>query len=125
MYVWMGARTARRGTREEQAAKRLVALRLLKKSEMTQAQIADILGVARGTVAGWSGVSRKRGGKALVLKKRGRNMGQGKILKPGEERIIIGIIRDKNPQQLHLPFYLWSVGAVMVLIEQKCGKRLS
>lgn len=35
------------------------------------------------------------------------------------------MIRDKKPQQLHLEFYLWSVGAVMALIEKKLGKRLS
>jgi transposase len=121
----MAARTAKRGTKEEQAAKRLVALRLVRGGKMTQAQIADVLGVARGTVAGWSGASKKKGTAALALKKRGKKQGQGKLLSAAQARKIIAIIRDKTPRQLKMEFHLWSVGAVMTLIEEKLGKSLS
>lgn len=121
----MAARTAKRGTKEEQAAKRLVALRLVGGGKMTQAQIADLLGVARGTVAMWSGAAKKKGAAALALKKRGKKQGQGKLLTAGEARKIIAIIRDKNPRQLKMAFHLWSIGAVMTLLEEKLGKSLS
>lgn len=125
MWVDMAARTAKRGTKEEQAAKRLVALRLVRQKKMTQNQIADLLGVARGTVAMWSGAAKKKGAAALVLKKRGKKQGQGVLLSAAESRKIITIIRDKNPRQLKMEFHLWSVGAVMTLIEERLQKSLS
>jgi transposase len=99
---------------------------MLSQERHSQAEIAGALGVAHGTVRGWSS-KLKRSGKTALTKqcKRGRRVGQGKILNRQEERRIIGLICDKNPKQLHLPFYLWSVGAVMTLIEQRCGKTLS
>lgn len=121
----MASRTAKRGTKEEQAAKRLLGLRLVKSGTMTQAAIAKILGVARGTVAGWSGTEKKRGRKALELKMRGRKAGQGKRLNEKQEQKIIALIRDREPRQLKLEFYLWSIGAVMTLIERECGVTLS
>ncbi|MFZ0694925.1 MAG: IS630 family transposase [Alphaproteobacteria bacterium] len=98
---------------------------MLRARKHTQAEIAAVLGVSHGTVRGWS--SQSRAGERRVLRqgKRGRPKGDGRALSATEERRIIAVVRDKLPQQLSLPFYLWSVGAVMTLIEKKCGKTLS
>jgi uncharacterized phage protein (TIGR02218 family) len=68
-------------------------------------------------VAGWSGTAKAKGSKALQLKERGRRKGNGKLLKPDEERKIIAIIRDKTPRQTKMEFYFWSVGAVTFVAE--------
>lgn len=90
-----------------------------------QADIAAALGVAHGTVRGWS--SKLNAGQSAVKKQavRGRPKGVGRILTKAEERKVIATIRDKNPQQMHMEFYLWSLGAVMALIEKLFGKSMS
>jgi transposase len=98
---------------------------MLSSGNYTQAEIAEALDVAHGTVRGWSSKKKTHGSALKKQAKRGRPKGNGKALTAAEERKIIAIIRDKNPKQLHLEFYLWSVGAVMALIEKKLGKSLS
>lgn len=98
---------------------------MLLSGDYRQADIALALGVAYGTVRGWS--SRLKAGEASVKKKavRGRPKGVGRALTQAEERKVIVTIRDRNPQQMRMEFYLWSVGAVMALIEKMAGKTLS
>jgi len=121
----MNGQNKQRGNREAQFARRVIGLRLLREGQHTQAEIAKTLGVSHGTVRGWSSRAQAGDRKVLAMGKRGRPRGDGKALSGAEERRIIAAIRDKTPQQLTLPFYLWSVGAVMTLIEKKCGKKLS
>jgi transposase len=121
----MQGRNETRGSKDEQYARREAGCRMLLSGKYNQAEIAVALGVSHGTVRGWSS-KLKRNKKALQTKGlRGRKPGVGRALSPLEERRIIHIIRDKSPQQLKLPFYLWSVGAVMTLIEDKFKKKLS
>jgi transposase len=114
-----------RGNKDAQFARREVALRFLSEKTLTMRQIASSLGVAYGTVRGWS--SRLNSGDSAVktMVKRGKVLGSGKILSPKEEKVIIALIRDKQPQQLKLSFYLWSVGGVMALVKSKFNKVLS
>lgn len=121
----MGGRNRSRGSKDAQHAVRQAALRMLSSGNYTQAQIAHALGVAHGTVRGWSSKNKTVGDALKKQSKRGRPKGDGKVLTKAEEHKIIAIIRDKNPRQMHLEFYLWSVGAVMALIEKKLGKSLS
>ncbi|NCD18271.1 MAG: IS630 family transposase [Actinobacteria bacterium] len=118
-----------RGTQDEQYARREVGLRMLSSGEYKHAEIAKLLGVAHGTVRGWSS---KLGAKKAAVKKsvktkgvRGRREGVGRALKKAQQSKIIAIIRDNNPRQLKMEFYLWSVGAVMTLIENTFGVKLS
>ncbi len=121
----MVGRNRKRGSKDGQHAVRQAGLRMLSSGAYTQKEIAGALGVAHGTVRGWS--SKRRVSEEALKKKgkRGRPKGNGKTLTKAQERKIINIIRDKNPKQMHLPFYLWSVGAVMTVIEKKCGRTLS
>ena len=121
----MTGRNGTRGNKDAQHAVRQSGLRMLSSKKYTQAQIAEALGVAHGTVRGWSSQRKTKGAALGKQARRGRPKGDGKALTKTEERKIITIIRDKNPSQLHLEFYLWSVGAVMTLIEKKLGKSLS
>ena len=121
----MIGRSAERGSVEAQLAVRQAGIRMLSSKKYSQAQISETLGVAYGTVRGWSS-KLKNGNKSLAIKGlRGRPKGDGKLLKPAQERKIVRLITDKEPRQLQMEFYLWSVGAVMTLIEEKCGVELS
>jgi transposase len=88
-----------------------------------QVEVAKILGVTRQTVGTWVRKFREGGEKALKAKKRGRRKG-GSLL-PWQSAQVARAVIDHNPEQLKLPFYLWTREAVARLIEQRFGLRLS
>ncbi len=56
---------------------------------------------------------------------RGRNTGDGRRLSAEQEATIRRTPCDKRPEQLKMEFSLWTRAAVMQLIEQELGVRLS
>lgn len=83
----------------------------------TQTQVAKDFGVSRQSVNGWVNNYKKKGKKSLVSKKRGNK--QEPKLKGYEAATIVNIIKDKHPEQLKLPFVLWTREAVKDLIKKK------
>ncbi len=102
MRCWFGmtGRNRKRGNKEAQHAVKLAGLRMLGAKKYTHAQIAAALGVAHGTVRGWSSKGKAGTGALKKKGKRGRPKGKGALLTQREERKIIMIIRDKTPKQL-------------------------
>lgn len=90
---------------------------------ITQEKAAVLFGITRQAVCGWVNAQRKGGAKALKARKRGRPAGGS--LKAWQGTQIARIVIDRNPDQLKLPFYLWTREAVCGLIERKFGIRLS
>ena len=62
---------------------------------------------------------------ALAGGRRGRRPGEQKALSPRQEAMIRGLIVGRCPDQLKLPFALWTREAVGQLIERRTGMRLS
>ncbi len=62
---------------------------------------------------------------ALKPTPRGRISGEGRVLTAEQERIVRRMICDKRPEQLKLEFALWNRAAVMQLIEQEYGVKLT
>ena len=81
-----------------------------------QVEVAEVLGVTRQTVGKWVKTFRQGGEKALKAKRRGRPKG-GALLCWQAAQIVKTVV-DRNPEQLRLPFYLWTREAVAQLIEQ-------
>ena len=88
-----------------------------------QVDVAKILGVTRQSVAKWVKVYREGGEKALKAKRKGRPKG-GSLL-PWQAAQIAKSVVDRHPEQLKLPFYLWTREAVAKLIKRRFGIRLS
>src|SRR4030043_1338329 len=88
-----------------------------------QLDTAEMLGVTRQTVGKWMKKFRQGGEKALKAKRRGRPKG-GALLCWQAAQIVKTVV-DRNPEQLRLPFYLWTREAVAQLIEQRFGLGLS
>ena len=88
-----------------------------------QVEVAKTLGVTRQAVGRWVKAYRESGSKALKAKRRGRAKG-GQLL-PGQAAQMARTVTDRCPDQLKLPFYLWTREAVAELIEQRFGIRLS
>ena len=95
------------------------------KSGRTRQDAAAAAGVNRRYVGEWVRAEKEHGAEALLNRKRGRRPGEQKTLQYDEERMIRRLIADRCPDQLKLPFALWTREAVRLLIERKTCKRLS
>lgn len=92
-------------------------------SGITQAAVAELLAVSRTAVGMWWRRSQSDGPEALKKGKRGNPTGPA--LKGTQAATICNIIRDRHPEQMKLPFFLWTREAVQRLILEECGITLA
>ena len=90
----------------------------LRKQGRTHNEISAITGVSRSICSTWWALYQKEGNKALKIKKRGRPKGSCRTLTPDQEKELQKAIQDKCPDQMKLPFALWTRIAVQQLISQ-------
>jgi transposase len=90
----------------------------LKEQGRTLYEISEITGVHRSTCSQWWTLYRGEGKKALKIKKRGRPSGSCRTLSQEQEKGLRKAIQDKCPDQMKLPFALWTRIAVQQLIKQ-------
>jgi transposase len=90
---------------------------------MTQGEAARVFGVSRGIVNQWVGRYQAGGARALAARRRGR---------PPEPRLsatqraeAIRLITGRCPDQLRLPFALWTREAVQQLLVRRFGVEVS
>ena len=91
---------------------------------ITQTEAAMTYSVSLRAVSKWMRLSRDGGLRALKPGKRGRRPGGGRLNVARAARIRALII-GKMPDQLQLPFYLWTREAVASLIKRKYGITVS
>src|SRR4030043_509649 len=91
---------------------------------MRQVEAAEVFGVARKTVWQWLTAYTTSGESGLAARKRGPKGGGGK-LKGWQAAAICNLIRDHHPEQLKLPFVLWTSEAVQRMIARRFGVKLS
>ncbi len=91
---------------------------------MTQTRAAQTLGVARGTVAKWMKQYRQGGARSLKARPQGRPPGPARLA-GWQAAWIVRTISDKTPDQLKMPFVLWTREAIGALIERRYGVRVS
>jgi transposase len=89
----------------------------------TPDEVAEILGVSPQNVRKWVKKYRQGGAKALKAQRKGRRKG-GK-LRPWQQAQIAKTVTKRTPEQLQLPYYLWTREAVGQLIEQRFEIKLS
>lgn len=90
---------------------------------MSQVEAARIFGVTRQSVGVWAKKAGNKGLEALAAKPQGRP--KGKTLPARQAKVIAQAISNNPPDQLRLPFFLWTREAVERLIERRYGVRLS
>lgn len=88
-------------------------------------RIVELTGLSYPAVRRAIDLFEAAGVSALKPSARGREKGQGRSLSAEQEQAIRRTICDKRPEQLKMEFALWTRGAVMQLIEQQCGIKLS
>ena len=90
---------------------------------VSQTEAARLFGVARGTVTRWMGLWERQGVKAFQARRRGRP--PRPRLAPAQAARTVRLIVNRYPEQLRLPFALWTREAVQQLLARRCGVRVS
>ena len=82
---------------------------------MTQSEAAQLFQVARGTVNRWMSLWKRRGWGALKARRRGRP--PQSRLASHQAALAVRLIESRCPDQMGLPFALWTREAVQQLLE--------
>lgn len=90
---------------------------------LSQTEAASVFGVARGTVTRWMGLWEQQGAKAFRARHRGRPP-QPRLTAPQAARAV-RLIVSRSPDQLRLPFALWTREAVQELLARRFGVLVS
>lgn len=91
---------------------------------LSKAETARVFGVSRTSVHSWIALYQENGEDGLTPKRPGRPKCGGR-LKGWQAATIVNIIKDHCPDQLKMPFALWTREAVRDLIHMKFGIRYS
>jgi transposase len=91
----------------------------LREDGRTYDEIALVVGVHPSTISGWWQAYQKQGMAGIEIKKRGRRLGQGRRLDAKQEEQLRRLLMDKTPDQLKLPFALWTRRAVQDLVRRR------
>ena len=119
----MEATDMRSLSREARHERRVQVIRL-RKAGRTYEEIAAQTGLSRTGVFDICKRHEAGGAKALRDAPGGRKLGQGRRLDATQEAAVRKLITDKTPDQLKMPYALWSRATVSELIEQRFGIRL-
>jgi len=90
---------------------------------LSQTEAAQVFGVARGTVSRWRGLVERAGRRALKARRRGRP--PVSRLAPHQAATTVRCIISGCPDQLSLPFALWTREAVQELLSRKFDLQVS
>lgn len=115
------ARSLPQAAKEE---KRKQAVRLREKG-LSYAKIADLVQVHERTVIRWIRTFEQGGEKALEAKPKGRPTGVGRMLTPEQEKQVQKLISDKSPDQIKMPYALWTREAVKELIRHQYSIKIA
>ena len=115
--------TKKRGTKDSQETKRQLIVSYLKKKLGTHQQAADLFHLSKSGVDKiWTRYNEK-GSRGIISKKRG--VQGGKKISGKQAAEVRELIKYKMPDQLKLPFGLWTREAVQQLMLERYGIDLS
>jgi transposase len=107
---------------QEERRRQVIGLR---QRGLTYGAIAEQVGLSRTGVFDICQRFAAEGAKGLVSKPRGRKPDEQRLLDAAQEAAVQGLIRRRPPDELDLPFALWSRAAVGMLIARRCGVELA
>lgn len=105
----------RRATESETLAIKMRAISMHKNGKKNT-EIIECLGINKNSITNWIKAYKKQGKKGLVSKPRGIRQGENRLLNVSQENQVQKWITDKMPDQMKLPFGLWTRKAVQQLI---------
>ena len=113
--LFMEKSDLRKVKKSDKEAIRILAIKMYSKG-ISQKEISLYFGVRTNTISDWVKLYKQHGKKGLKEVKKGRKKGYGKLLSLEQEQEIQKMIIDKMPDQLKLPYALWTRKAVKDLI---------
>ncbi len=119
---FMKVKDARSLTPAAQEALRARVVKAVREG-LSQVEAASTFEVARGTVNRWCRGYEEQGRQALKARKRGRPVGSR--LEPLQAARTVRWILGRCPDQLRLPFALWTREAVQQLLSREFGIKVS
>lgn len=90
---------------------------------MTRVKAGEVFGVSRQVIGQWVDAYKSGGEEKLQVRPRGRP--QGGKLKPWQAAQTAKAVIDHHPEQLKLPYFLWTRDAVRLLIKERFDIDLS
>jgi len=90
-----------------------------------QVEVSRLLSLPERTIRRWVALMRAQGVEQLEPKRRGRRAGEASALGVRQMKRIETMVVGRMPDQLRLPFYLWTREAVAALIEREYGLKLT
>jgi len=91
---------------------------------MKLAKVSATVGLSPGTIISAMKSYQSGGWPGVAIAARGRSVGDGRTLTAEQEKAIRKIISDRTPDQLKMPYALWSRSAVGEVIQQQLGVKL-
>lgn len=95
------------------------------KNGSKQKEVAVFFGIREATVSQWKQSYKSNGSKGLRDKLRGVKSESKKLLSSEQEKAVQKMILDTMPDQLKLPYGLWTRKAVKELVERELGVQLA
>lgn len=120
----MGKYDLRNAKKEEKEALRLIAIKLHKQKK-SQKEISILLNIHKNTIYKWVKRYKNDGIKGLKDQKQGHDEGIGRLLSAKQEKEIRDMIIDKMPEQLKLPFGLWTRKAIVELVKRQYNIKIA
>lgn len=96
----------------------------LRLSGMKLASVSAAVGLSPGTIISAMKSYKTGGWPAVAIADRGRLMGEGRTLTAEQEKTLRRMISDKTPDQLKMPYALWTRSAVGDLVHQQFDVKL-
>jgi len=106
---------------QERMELRRIVIRLREQSGMPSKMLAQTVGVHHRTVETWLSRANQEDEDLLGEKKRGRPVGACRKLTLTDERWLRETIECQAPQQMKLPFALWTYSAIRLLVKEHLG----
>ena len=107
---------------QEERRRQVIGLR---QAGLTYRAVAEQVGLSRTGVIDICRRFAAEGAQGLVSKPRGRKPDEQRLLDAAQEAEVRGLIRRHTPDEVGLPFALWSRAAVGMLIARRCGVELA
>ncbi|RSM50777.1 helix-turn-helix domain-containing protein [Amycolatopsis balhimycina DSM 5908] len=94
-------------------------------SGRSRSDVARLFGVSRKTVGNWVTAYRDLGEDAFRPRTRGRRPGEQLALAPGQQAAVLEAVTGRIPEELELPYRVWTRQAVAELVNREFRITLS